>query len=167
MVGALRAADRPERSRSPPDARSTLRPIPITCAPPDHPLDVIVSYLTLTGRLAAARARGGPPPHTEDEPMSKRGPGIVTLAILRAIQAGRRYGADIMEVTGLGGGTVYKTLGRLERRGWIEGRWEDPALAEAEKRPRRRFYELTPAGVAATDEALRRVARLTGQPSTA
>ena len=99
--------------------------------------------------------------------MGKRGPGIVTLAILRAIQSDRRYGADIMEATGLGGGTVYKTLGRLERRGWIEGRWEDPAVAEAEKRPRRRFYELTPAGAAGTEEALRRVVRLTGQPRTA
>jgi DNA-binding PadR family transcriptional regulator len=102
-----------------------------------------------------------------EKTMGTRGPGIVTLAILRAIQSGRRYGADIMEATALGGGTVYKTLGRLERRGWVEGAWEDPAVAEAGKRPRRRFYDLTPEGEAAAAEALRRVVELTGHPSTA
>lgn len=99
--------------------------------------------------------------------MGGRRPGIVTLAILRAIRAGHAYGADIVEATGLGGGTVYKTLGRLERRGWIEGVWEDPGVAEVEKRPRRRFYELTPEGETGTAEALRRVAELTGVPRRA
>ena len=91
-----------------------------------------------------------------------RVPGLVTVGILRAIRGGRVYGADIMESTGRGGGTIYKTLGRLERRGWIEGRWEDPDVAEAEKRPRRRFYRLTTEGETATVDAERRVRELTG-----
>jgi DNA-binding PadR family transcriptional regulator len=91
-----------------------------------------------------------------------RPPGLVTLAILRSIRDGRAYGADIMEYTGLGGGTIYKTLGRLERRGWIEGRWEDPATAEAERRPRRRFYALTADGEAAAAEGEARARRLAG-----
>lgn len=91
-----------------------------------------------------------------------RAPGLVTVAILIAIRDGRVYGADIVEATGLGGGTVYKTLSRLERRGWIEGTWEDPEIAEGEKRPRRRFYALTAEGVTETAEASRRALELAG-----
>lgn len=91
-----------------------------------------------------------------------RATGLVTLAILRAIRDGRVYGADIMDATDLGGGTIYKTLGRLEKRGWIEGVWEDPEVAEAERRPRRRFYRLTTEGEAATCEAVRRARELAG-----
>ena len=94
-----------------------------------------------------------------------RAPGLVTVAILRAIRDGRVYGADIVDATGLGGGTVYKTLGRLQDRGWIVGTWEEPALAELEKRPRRRFYRLTADGEAATAEALRRAHELAGPRS--
>ena len=99
--------------------------------------------------------------------MGKRTLGVVTLAILRSIGLGHRYGADIVEATDLGSGTVYKTLGRLEARGWISGRWEDPKVAEAEKRPRRRFYTLTPEGDLETTRALEQVRRLTGAPETA
>jgi DNA-binding PadR family transcriptional regulator len=42
------------------------------------------------------------------------------------------------------------------------GTWEDPALAEREKRPRRRFYRLTSEGRTATAEAQLRAAELTG-----
>ena len=91
-----------------------------------------------------------------------RAPGLVTLAILITIRDGRVYGADIMDATGLGGGTIYKTLSRLERRDWIVGTWEDPAVAEAEKRPRRRFYRLTSEGEVATAEAQVRARELTG-----
>jgi DNA-binding PadR family transcriptional regulator len=41
-------------------------------------------------------------------------------------------------------GTLYKALGRLEERGLLASRWEDPAAAEG--RPRRRLYELTGQG---------------------
>ena len=50
-------------------------------------------------------------------------------------------------------GTVYTTLRRLERRGMITGQWEDAEIAEAERRPRRRYYELTAAGVEALETA--------------
>jgi DNA-binding PadR family transcriptional regulator len=93
--------------------------------------------------------------------MMGRSPGLVTLAILNAIREGRVYGADIVQSTGLGGGTIYKTLSRLEKRGWIVGSWEAPEIAEAEKRPRRRFYRLTSDGEAATTEALERARQLT------
>lgn len=43
-------------------------------------------------------------------------------------------------------GTLYKALGRLDDGGLVESSWEDPALAEAEGRPRRRLYRITSAG---------------------
>lgn len=46
----------------------------------------------------------------------------------------------------IGHGTVYKALGRLEEMGLVSSRWEqDPP----HDRPRRRLYELTPAGARA------------------
>ena len=71
-----------------------------------------------------------------------------TAAVLFAIRAGHRYGFDIMDATGLPDGTVYPILRRLERRGVLEGRWEDEDRARSEQRPQRRYYRLTPLGQA-------------------
>jgi DNA-binding PadR family transcriptional regulator len=60
-----------------------------------------------------------------------------------------------MDETGLGGGTIYKLLHRLEEKRMIAGSWEDADIAEREKRPRRRYYELTGEGDSALGEALR------------
>lgn len=69
-----------------------------------------------------------------------------TAAVLLAIQRGHRYGFDIMDATGLPDGTVYPILRRLERRGVLDGKWEDEGAAKAEQRPQRRYYKLTHAG---------------------
>ena len=79
--------------------------------------------------------------------------GITTVMILTAIDRGVRYGLDIVNRTEMLAGTVYTTLRRLERRGMVEGRWEDPEVAEAERRPRRRYYQLTRAGSSALQTA--------------
>lgn len=50
-------------------------------------------------------------------------------------------------------GTLYKALSRLEREGFLGSRWEDPSVAAAEGRPRRRFYRLTVEGEGALAEA--------------
>ena len=50
-------------------------------------------------------------------------------------------------------GTLYKALDRLERAGCLISRWEDPALAAADGRPRRRFYRITLTGESALAEA--------------
>ncbi|HZD04763.1 MAG TPA: PadR family transcriptional regulator, partial [Longimicrobiales bacterium] len=89
--------------------------------------------------------------------------GVLTLHLRarpRAVRAGHRYGADILEATGLGGGTVYKVLRRLERRGAVRGRWEDPLVAERERRPRRRYYRITPSGEAELASARERFGAL-------
>lgn len=50
-------------------------------------------------------------------------------------------------------GTLYKALARLERAGLLTSRWEDPASAAGESRPRRRLYEVTGAGERAFSRA--------------
>ncbi len=84
----------------------------------------------------------------------KRRLGYATVAILRAIHEEHRYGLDIIAATGLATGTVYVTLGRLQKRGFVTTSWEDQRIAEREGRPRRRYYELSRAGRDALDEAL-------------
>jgi DNA-binding PadR family transcriptional regulator len=46
-------------------------------------------------------------------------------------------------------GTLYKALSRLEAFGLLHSSWEDPDIAAAEQRPRRRLYEVTGAAEAA------------------
>jgi DNA-binding PadR family transcriptional regulator len=55
-------------------------------------------------------------------------------------------------------GTLYKALDRLEGMGMLESRWEDPAAAAEESRPRRRFYRVTAAGTKALADAQARAA---------
>lgn len=50
-------------------------------------------------------------------------------------------------------GTLYRALGRLEKMGLLDSRWEDPAIAARETRPGRRLYTLTGAGATALREA--------------
>lgn len=79
-----------------------------------------------------------------------------TAAVLLAVRAGHRYGFDVMDATGLPDGTVYPILRRLERRGVLEGRWENEGAARREQRPPRRYYRLTPVGETAMVEVLER-----------
>jgi PadR family transcriptional regulator, regulatory protein PadR len=57
----------------------------------------------------------------------------------------RRYGFELMQLTGLASGSLYPILARLERIGWINGAKEtiDP---KQEGRPPRRYYVLTGEG---------------------
>jgi len=75
--------------------------------------------------------------------------GSAELMVLAAIEHGPRHGYDIAREIDLKSGgmlrfhvaSLYPMLYRLERRGWIAGRWTE----RAEQR-RRRYYRLTPAG---------------------
>jgi DNA-binding PadR family transcriptional regulator len=69
-----------------------------------------------------------------------------------------RYGLEIGEAAGLRSGTVHPILARLEGYGWLVSRWEDVDV-RAEGRPARRYYKLTPDGVAAARAALARAYR--------
>lgn len=43
-------------------------------------------------------------------------------------------------------GTLYKALDRVEKSGLLTSRWEDPLIAAADNRPRRRLYQVTVEG---------------------
>ncbi len=76
--------------------------------------------------------------------------------ILQALANGYPYGFDVMDVTGLPSGTVYPALRRLEHAELIESRWEVEGTAQKEKRPARKYYELTPDGKIVLAEAVKR-----------
>lgn len=94
-----------------------------------------------------------------------------TAAVLLAIRHGHRYGFDVMDATGLPDGTVYPILRRLERRGVLEGAWEDEAKARAEQRPARRYYRITRVGEASLEAVVERFPALVrafpAEPETA
>jgi DNA-binding PadR family transcriptional regulator len=92
-----------------------------------------------------------------------------TALVLQALARGSHYGFDIMDATGLPSGTVYPILRRLDREGLLQSAWEKQADAQKEQRPPRRYYDVTPAGLAlladaaeryrVLDQAVRRVPR--------
>ena len=82
-------------------------------------------------------------------------------AILHAVAAGQQFGFDIIGATGLTSGTVYPTLSRAERAGFVRGKWEDRQVADREARPRRRHYVITAAGEAALTRSVERLDTLT------
>ena len=73
--------------------------------------------------------------------------------VLHAIQSGRRYGFEIMDATGMPSGTVYPALRKLEKNGFIHAQWERESQARAERRPARRYYQVTSEGHAALSDA--------------
>lgn len=75
------------------------------------------------------------------------------LFILQALAQGHRFGFDIMQVTNLPSGTIYPALRRLEALALVISDWEKDLKARKEGRPRRRYYELTPAGKRQLKEA--------------
>jgi DNA-binding PadR family transcriptional regulator len=81
----------------------------------------------------------------------------MTVQVQLVVQAllsdpGREYyGLELSEETGLQPGTAYPILLRLEHEGWVTSRWED-IDPHAEKRPPRRYYQLTASG--ATDASV-------------
>jgi DNA-binding PadR family transcriptional regulator len=85
-----------------------------------------------------------------------------TAVILQAVANGYLYGFDIIDITGLPGGTVYPALRRLEEAGHLTSKWEKQSVAQEALRPPRRYYELTRSGREALAEAVKRY-RLLGQ----
>ncbi len=79
-----------------------------------------------------------------------------TLNVLHAVAKGSRYGFDIMDATGLKSGQVYRALNKFEEAGLLRSEWEDPDAAVQEKRPRRRYYDVTEEGRATLREVAER-----------
>jgi len=88
---------------------------------------------------------------------------VSATLVLQAIDHGYQYGFDIMDISGLPGGTVYPALRRLEDQGYVDWKWEKASIAQSENRPTRKYYELTKDGRKALAEALKRY-RLLARP---
>lgn len=71
---------------------------------------------------------------------------VGAVMVLHALARGHRYGFDLISETGLTSGSVYPTLDRLEREGLVRSQWEDASVAHEEKRPPRKYYEITDHG---------------------
>lgn len=76
--------------------------------------------------------------------------------VLQALDDGDSYGFSIMDATGLPSGTVYQILRRFERSGLVRSSWEAVEEFEGERRPRRRYYQLTKEGRKALARAVER-----------
>jgi len=82
-----------------------------------------------------------------------------TTMVLQTLADGPRHGFEIADVAGLQTGTVYPALRRLEGLGFVRPTWENVKIARAERRPVRRYYQITDAGRVALEEAQARFAR--------
>ena len=92
---------------------------------------------------------------------------LSAVAVLDAIASRIRHGFDIMDATGLPSGTVYPILGRLERDGYVRSRWEAQTTAFREKRPPRRYYEVTAGGAKALAHSIEHYRTLGGRAALA
>jgi DNA-binding PadR family transcriptional regulator len=86
--------------------------------------------------------------------MSRTNLTFPTGLVLQAIAEGDNYGFDIIDATGLPGGTVYPALRRLEGAGFLSSRWEEEE--DVEGRPARCYYGLTSEGIALLDRIAQR-----------
>ncbi|MGH3692888.1 MAG: PadR family transcriptional regulator [Pseudonocardiaceae bacterium] len=70
---------------------------------------------------------------------------LVQVAIeLMADPAAKHWGYELSKRAGVRSGVLYPILKRLLEEGWLTDGWEDPTAIE--KRPPRRYYELTNEG---------------------
>lgn len=67
-------------------------------------------------------------------------------------------GADLFRVTKLASGTLYPILARLEQARWLRSKWENIDSADA-GRPQRRYYRITPTGLARASALLAEISR--------
>ena len=70
-------------------------------------------------------------------------------------------GVEIAEETELASGSLYPLLYRLEGARLLLARWEEQNPSDL-GRPRRRYYRLTPEGVALARKELKQIASLAG-----
>src|SRR6185503_15619196 len=104
---------------------------------------------------------------THRSPAPPRPLSLSAVAVLGAITSRIRHGFDIMDATGLPSGTVYPILGRLERDGYVRSRWEAQTMALREKRPPRRYYEVTASGAKTLAHSIEHYRTLGGRPALA
>ncbi|MCG8525562.1 MAG: PadR family transcriptional regulator [Opitutales bacterium] len=81
--------------------------------------------------------------------------GTLDLLVMRILKAGSRHGYDIVkriellseDTIRVGEGSLYPSLHRLEKRGYVQAHW-----AQSETGRRAKFYNLTPEGKSMVQE---------------
>ncbi len=66
----------------------------------------------------------------------------VVLALLED-PGGRHWGYDLSKRAGVRSGVLYPILQRMLDEGWVTDGWETPSEIGGNRRPPRRYYELT------------------------
>ena len=87
------------------------------------------------------------------EPLARLGRATIDVLTVLLGSDEPRWGLELIKLTGRPSGTVYPLLDRLERAGWVSSQWEVDTQRSG---PRRRVYRMTPDGVVAARDALRR-----------
>jgi PadR family transcriptional regulator PadR len=89
---------------------------------------------------------------TRDAILTQLRKGVVEYCALAALRSGPTYGRELAERLGASKvlltseGTLYPLLSRLRRQGWVSTSQRASPVG-----PPRRYYELTPEGLAALD----------------
>jgi DNA-binding PadR family transcriptional regulator len=81
------------------------------------------------------------------------GPTLKVLKLMLEKPREGRSGAEISRALGIGSGTLYPLLARLENANWVRSEWEQVDPSEV-GRPRKRFYKLTGQGQTRARKAL-------------
>ncbi|MBF2002840.1 MAG: helix-turn-helix transcriptional regulator [Synechococcales cyanobacterium M58_A2018_015] len=97
-----------------------------------------------------------PSERNSDEPLDLT---LIEEAILNALMFRERYGLEIMHAIAqaskgertIGFSSLYPTLRKLERRGFVTSRWGEEA-PEATTGARRRYYKITGFGLQAIEK---------------
>jgi PadR family transcriptional regulator PadR len=69
----------------------------------------------------------------------------VAMALLED-HRGKHWGYELSKKSGVRSGTLYPMLTQMLEKGWLSDGWEDPQTI-TEKRPPRRYYEVTDLGL--------------------
>lgn len=83
---------------------------------------------------------------------------VQVALVLMSDPAGRHWGYELSKQSGVRSGVLYPMLTRMLDEGWVEDGWEDPTTLR-DKRPPRRYYELTTDGGLALGAVLRDASR--------
>lgn len=71
---------------------------------------------------------------------------VAVAAALMSDPGGRHWGYELSRQSRVRSGVMYPVLKRMLDEGWLADGWEDQAEAGREKRPPRRYYEVTELG---------------------